>query len=137
MDQLTEAYYRRIRINQIDVYQHDSEANMLLNIDGAFEAFCAQDAINQKNADTGTGKNTGKGVSRVDRFQAWVVEEFGTPIKDPQRFLTVLGNDYWRSMARKFCGYSFGRQVFKIFHFEQAQSQMMPEVSELSRSNNC
>lgn len=118
-------YYQRIRVNQIDIYEHDSESGVFLQIDSIWEKWLQVDKAASQEA-----KNQSRKLGpKHERFGTFVHEELGTAIEDTTRLVTLFEDDYWRSMARQYNGYTFGRQLFKTYHFTQAKGQCLDEVS--------
>jgi hypothetical protein len=126
MDQLDDKYYRLIRANQHDVYEPDSEGDILIQLDSIFDDFLAKEAALK-------GKGHG---DRLGRFVKHIESEMGQSIKEPKRYLQLLSNPVWRNQAIIYTSYAFGRQAFKVYHFTNAAGQFMDEVGKLCL-NNC
>jgi hypothetical protein len=76
---------------------------------------------------------TAKKAKKVDeRFEHYVNRMRGGETKNVKRYLTLLGNKTWRSMAQDWCKYAFGRFSFRSHHFAEGPGLMMDEVSPLA-----
>lgn len=137
IDQVDPRYFRIIRVNQIDVYKPDGEGDVYLQVESVYDEFLEKERRDKtektKTKDKAEPGTKGKPKRpRPDRWDDFLVEHFGFRIKDSRRYLTVLGNDFWRLFAKRYNMYSFGRESYKAHHFSTALGQHMDEVSTWS-----
>lgn len=117
MDKLDDRYYYLVRANQHDVYEPDSEGTIFLQLDTIFDKYAAQEHVQGRQPGT-----------KQSRFEAFAQDELGQAISNAPRYYQILNDPVWRGEARKYCGYAFGRQAFKVYHFTLAAGQFMNEV---------
>ena len=138
-------YFRHVRVNQVDVYEPDSDGDHFVQIDAIWDEFLQQVNDREEGASASKKSKKRKRDDDVDdtadrekattlekALQMYLQETFGFTVKEEQRFVTLFKNAYWRGLARQYCAYVFGRQEFTVSHWAAAAGQHLDRVRTAS-----